>query len=319
MQLQQFSGTRGSRCRHTLLAFYMTTLTGLAASGASAGEPYFEQIIYPEAGVFFTSATGINPRGDIVGQFRTATSRLGFLRSRDGQYAPVGYPGAAATNAWGIDHSGHIVGDYRLSPAGPILGFLYDGSYWQTIDCSSTLGAVHSFAFGVNGNGQIVGEYKLPGVALGQPGRAFLYQDGACVDITPPDAGAGPSVAVAWAINSGGDSAGYYVAAGVTHGWIRRADGSYETVDYPGAILTNIRGINPQGRSAGVFRAASNLPNQGFYRSADGVLVPIGYPLATLTRALGISANGDIVGDYSGSDCPVIRCAFVLWRSGAAD
>lgn len=314
MELKNNPGSCCSERSHWLPATGLSIVAALGAPGAIAGEPYFEQIIYPEAGVFITSATGINARGDVVGQFRTPTETLGFIRGRDGQFAPLAYPGAVATNAWGIDYSGRIVGDYRLSPTGPILGFLYDGSHWLSIDCSSTLGATHSFAFGLNGGGQVVGEYKLPGVPLGQPGRAFLYDNGACVDITPPDAGAGPSVAVAWAINNVGDAAGYYVAGGITHGWIRRADGSYETVDYPGAILTNVRGISPQGRSAGVFRAGPGQPNQGFYRGADGDFVPLGYPLAALTRALGISANGDMVGDYSGSDCPVVRCAWVLRR-----
>ena len=314
MTLKKNSGAARSKRSHRAQAACVSIVAALGASGVIAGEPYFEQIVYPGADVFFTSATGINARGDVVGQFRTPTGTLGFTRGRDGQFAPVAYPGAIATNAWGIDYSGRIVGDYRLSPAGPILGFLYDGSHWQTIDCGATLGATHSFAFGLNGGGQVVGEYKLPGVALGQPGRAFLYDHGACVDITPPDAGAGPSVAVAWAINSVGDTAGYYVAGGVTHGWIRRTDGSYETTDYPGAILTNVRGINPQGRSAGVFRAGPGQPNQGYYRGADGDFVPLGFPLAALTRALGISAGGDIVGDYSGSDCPVVRCAWVLRR-----
>jgi hypothetical protein len=311
------SARRRGRVNATVNCFLAAA--ALSAVSADAGEPYFEQIVFPGADVFFTSATGISDRGDIVGQYRAPGVNRGFLRNRDGHYRTVDHPGAVATNAWGIDASGRIAGDYRLSPNGLILGFVYDHGLWQTIDCSHSLGSVHTFAFGIGGDWQVVGEYKLPGVPLGAPGRAFLYSGGACMDITPPDAGPGPSVAVAWAINSAGDVAGYYVQGGTTHGWIRRTDGSYETLDYPGAILTNVRGINPQERSAGTFRPAPGQPNQGFYRGAGGEFVPLNYPLAALTRALGINAAGGIVGDYGGADCLVIRCAWVLHRGSGGD
>lgn len=106
MQRHDMKGISVSKTRNRVLGTRLSVVAALTATGADAGEPYFEQIIYPEAVVVTASATGINGRGDIVAQVRTANAISGFLRKRDGQYVPVACPGAFATNAWGIDRAG---------------------------------------------------------------------------------------------------------------------------------------------------------------------------------------------------------------------
>jgi hypothetical protein len=63
-----------------------------------------------------TQACGINPRGDIVGEYSVTgvTGRFGFLL-RDGAYTMISYPGATIprTRPWKITPDGqHIVGFY---------------------------------------------------------------------------------------------------------------------------------------------------------------------------------------------------------------
>jgi uncharacterized membrane protein len=308
-----------SRTHH--LSLSRSLIAAIVAGGAVAviatGPPAYESIVYPGPGVTFTSTTGINARGDIVGQYVAMNARHGFKRDRHGAYVSIDYPGAAATSAWGINAAGDVAGDFQL-PGDPIRGFVLRDGAWTVVDCSASLGAVHTFAFGVSASGEVVGEYKLPGVALGSPGRAYHWVSGICSDITPPAAGTGPSVAVAWSLNESGEAGGYYVAAGVTHGWVRDRQGGYTTVDYPGAAFTNLRGISASGDIVGLFRSGSPA-NQAFLLSVDGEFGTLAYPSSTVNRALGISARGDVVGDYRGGDCPIVNCGWVLRRSNAAD
>src|SRR5262245_8656804 len=53
-------------------------------------------------GATLTSAQGINARGDIVGFYANATGTHGYVR-RDGVFTTFNYPGAAYTDARGIN------------------------------------------------------------------------------------------------------------------------------------------------------------------------------------------------------------------------
>ena len=58
---------------------------------------------------------GINPRGDMVGEYSRpgVTQRFGFLL-HSGQYTSISYPGATITRPWKITPDGqHIVGFYN--------------------------------------------------------------------------------------------------------------------------------------------------------------------------------------------------------------
>ena len=67
-------------------------------------------------------------------------------------------------------------------------------------------------------------------------------------------------------------------------------------LDFPGAILTNVQGINAQGETVGFYtdvagRTHGFVQSGGFWRSID-------YPGSTASQALGIGPAGDIVGTY---------------------
>jgi len=292
------------------------TLVGTVAT-ESAGPMVYEQIVFPGPAVTFTSPTGINARGDIVGQYVALNIRHGFALDTHGNYTSIDVPGALSTNAWGINAAGDVAGDFQL-PNAPILGFVLRDGAWTVVDCSTSLGAEQTFAFGVSASGEVVGEYKLPGVPLGSPGRAFHWANGSCTDITPPAAGAGASVAVAWALNEAGDAGGYYRNGGTTYGWVRNRHGEFRTVTYPNSSFTNLRGISASGDAVGLFRLGSPA-NQAFLLSPDGHFSTLGYPGSTVNRALGINARGDAVGDYRGGDCSIANCGWALRRTNSSD
>jgi uncharacterized membrane protein len=82
----------------------------------------FISIAFP--GATFTTAVGVNARGEIVGSYVTGTpaTRHGFLL-KHGAYSSIDVPGATFTNARGINSRGDVVGEYR-DAAGVVHGFL---------------------------------------------------------------------------------------------------------------------------------------------------------------------------------------------------
>ncbi len=83
-------------------------------------------------------------------------------------------------------------------------------------------------------------------------------------------AGQGTKVPSETGINPKGAIAGWYIDSNnVTHGYLRHPDGSFKTIDYPGAVYTNLAAIAPNGTIVGFFQDTSNV-YYGFLRSANG-------------------------------------------------
>lgn len=102
-------------------------------------------------------------------------------------------------------------------------------------------------------------------------------------------------------INDGGDIVGGYNgttldAFTADHGF--KLDGTtFATVDFPGALQTELIGINKKGQIVGTILDTS-LVNHGF-KLVNGVFTQLDYPGAILTVAVGINNAGTIVGTYS--------------------
>lgn len=265
----------------------------VTAEGSQGAEYTLVQIDYP--GATLTAPNGINSRGDIVGRYiGAANARRGFVLDKHGTFASLDYPGGVSTSAVGINAPGDVVGEY--SDGSRNHGFMLRNGGFSAIDFTEGVTVAHStFAFGVNPSGAVVGEYKMLFKPLGDPGHAFLFENGSFTHISPP----GARAAVAWGINASGQSIGYYMdqqVPSVGHGWRRDADGTYEVFDFPGASFTNARAINASGTIVGVYRDASQR-SHGFVLEG-GAFTRIDYAGAVFTRLSGINSRGDIVGDY---------------------
>src|ERR1700751_6088241 len=85
---------------------------------------------------------------------------------------------------------------------------------------------------------------------------------------------------------------------------------TYTTVDFPGAILTNLAGgPNPEGTSVGICQDTSNVFH-GFALTAKGVFTSFDPPGSTFTVANFISPQGVIVGQYL--DSSSVSHGFIL-------
>jgi uncharacterized protein (TIGR03437 family) len=99
---------------------------------------------------------------------------------------------------------------------------------------------------------------------------------------------------------------GYTDANGVSHGFVRSADGTtYRTFDAPGAVpgSTNITAINNVGQITGTFRNADSNSNRNFVSNSDGTsFTPFDLP----DNGPGMSPYGiNDAGDISGMDFAV--------------
>ena len=104
-------------------------------------------------GSTFTFPFGINPQGDVVGNYTGGGVNHGFLL-RDGNFTTIDFPGATGTFARRIDPQGDIVGFYIAGGANH--GFLLRDGKFTTIDVP---GAISTLAFGINPQGDIAGWY----------------------------------------------------------------------------------------------------------------------------------------------------------------
>jgi len=85
------------------------------------------------------------------------------------------------------------------------------------------------------------------------------------------------------------------------------------TIDYPGATLTEVHGINAQGAMAGRYIDVTNVTHA--FTLSRGTFTNIDVPGATESEAWGINNNGDVAGGYF--DPTLNRSRGFLYRNGS--
>lgn len=291
----------------------------VAKAAAQDEEPTFTTIEPPDGNGTITYLFDINNRGDIVGAYNSnynsntpAGHRYGFLRSKDGEFTRIDFPGNVfRTHADGINRRGDIVGWYARV-MGEIHGYLRkkDGEFNQ-IDFP---GATDTRAVGINARGDIVGFYcveNVPSVPCGNivDGRThgFLLSEGKFTTIDVPDA----LGTQAYKINLHGQILGRYRDAGPerrSHLFLL-SEGEVTTIDVPGAFEAGAdganAGLNARGDIVGDY---CDTPTCIFYPLdatvhgfllRDGEFTTIDVPGAIATSAYGTNSRGDIVGAFN--------------------
>ena len=214
----------------------------------------------------------INNLGAIVGSEDYLYGTQGFLRSPNGVFTNIAYPGSDVTFAFGINDQGEIVGQYQTSTG--ILGFT-----WINGNITSfSRGAI----LGINNLGQMVGIDDVLG-------NSFLLTNGTFQNIAVP----GGTGTVASSINDHGDIAGFfdnYTAPGpAEQGFVLTSSG-YQSLIYPGAAQTEIDSINNQGDLIG----RDILPDESGQLGAVGYFeaIPVPEPATALLIATALLAFG---------------------------
>lgn len=242
-------------------------------------------------GATFTTAQGINARGDVVGWYVDSLGTHGYLL-RDRGLTKIDYPGAVYTDARGVNARGDIVGAYRMAgePAVNFHGYLLTKhGEFVAVDFP---GHINTILQRITSTGLMLGcrhdtdtMGTMRGVMINGRDQSEVAEIGAFASMnngSTPDGGL--VVGLFTDMETGRGRA--YLLYGDT----------FIPFDVPGSIFTAGWDVNASGEAVGVYRDAGNKFH-GFLWSGLR-FSSIDYPTATATRAFGINSQGDIVGAY---------------------
>jgi hypothetical protein len=201
-----------------------------------------------------TGVGGINNLGQIAGNAGTS---LGFIRNPDGSFVTFAAPGAVL----GINNAGDVVGYISAQGNSVVTGYLRapDGTITPINDPSGS----RTVAQGINDLGQIVGNFN-------SQTQGFLRNtDGSFSNFTVPSAHVQTA---AQAINNLGDVGGFFDIVS-NQGFVRFADGTFETVDDPLGSITEVLGMNDLEDLAGYYFDPSGVEH-GFLATPEPDPVP---------------------------------------------
>ncbi len=268
----------------------------LLERGSARSETAFDFTAIDVPNAVFTSATGINARGEIVGGYVDASLRSHGYILRDGAFTTIDYSDAAGTvvkgtDAKGIGPSGEIVGTYTVvgEPGVNVHGYLLtkQGEFVAV----NYPGHTNTIAQRILPDGTILGcrhddntMGSMKGVVITRSGSEEIGQFASMNNGATPD----HRQIVGLYINMAGRQQGFLID-----------DGVFKPLflgDIPTAAAWD---MNPAGEIVGVYRNSAGL--HGFVLR-DEVYVAIDFPGALATRAFGINARGDVVGTYVATD-----------------
>ncbi|GEM_PF-571664 len=199
-------------------------------------------------------------------------------------FTSIDYPGATNTAAFGVNDSGHTVGQYK-DAEGNIHAFFHDGTSFTALDYPGAAGTV---AFDLNNSDGVVGYYEDAEGNI----HALFYDGTTFTSFDYP----GAAMTFASGVNDSNGVVGWYEdTEGNSHGFLYNGT-AFITLDYPGGYNTEVVGVNNWGQIVGCYEdAAGDL--HGFY--SDGTtFVTLDYPGGYNTEVIGINDSGEIVGCY---------------------
>src|SRR6267378_3686237 len=229
----------------------------------------------PAAAHMETRALGINSANFTSGFFDDPTgNEHSFVRAPNAQFHNFDFPFADFTDAFKLNDSGTLVGQYATNFPGH--GFVLSGA--MTLSGAPSPCQFLSFDYpdsqntgtrDINNAGQITGLYRV----RGNPARhGFL--------------------ATQTVAGNSGQTTPCQEAASVT----TRHGTSFQSFDFPGSTNTQATAITPSGEIVGRY-FTSNGSQHGFVLR-DGAFSAVDIPGATSTDVAWVNASGAIVGGY---------------------
>jgi len=294
---------RPSVCANAITACFLTVAAVAPSPAQTAQAPAgtFMSFDVPGSGAF---PLDTNAGGDIVGRFAGGGQTHGFLRSADGTFTTIDYPGALFTVASGINSEGAIAGWYAMANVpGPLTerhGFLLRDGVFIAVDPP---GSVFTNPLGVNSEGDVVGRFCIA-LPCGRSGSGnyygFRWRDGETVTIDAPNA----RETNAWKSSANGEVVGGFRETGGPNRLFLLQGDLFTLFDLPGALPVTQEngGINARGDIVGTYCVVAPCelasPGTHGFLLRRGELTTIDFPGAMATNANGINASGDITGNY---------------------
>jgi hypothetical protein len=157
-------------------------------------------------------------------------------------FTTLDFPGAFSTEAFGVNETGDIVGNYRDGAGNH--GFVLSGGAFTSIDAP---GAFSTRAMSIDQSGDVFGAFDD---SVGEH-RFLLSTDGIFTTIDDPDGAQGSRAS---ATDTSGAIVGDFTdAEGASHGVVLKPNGTFATIDVPGAIDTLLHGIDASDEVVGSY------------------------------------------------------------------
>lgn len=268
-----------------------TPLCTLSEATEPTVDYIFETIEVP--GVEYLELNATNDLGHYAGSIYDpdGVNEVAFTLI-DGVLTTYDFPGAEATSFFALSNTGIAVGGYHdfdhvriygslILEDGELRSYDFPGADWTAI-------------YGVSESGLLIGEVSdsdADGYSRGFVGDELFDVPGAI--ITHADD-----------MNAAGIVVGSYVDVDdVYHGYIRQADGSFITFDYPGTlsnlVYLHAYAINDAGIIVFGAEERSVLGLERTYiRMPDGTIKELKFPNSLSTHGRDINNAGQVVGHY---------------------
>ncbi len=208
-------------------------------------------------------------------------------------FTPLNVP--AGSEAYGLNDARTIVGGAEFSTS----GFTGTPGNYSTFDYQPkghyTNDQDWDVATGINNSGQMVGFSGVSDYAITNP-DSWVFGPGGFSNFVVPHS----QSTFANAISDDGQIVGYYVDKtrnGGMHGFLD-AGGAFTTLDQPGAIDTDLLGINDSGQIVGRSSLGGFLYTPGT-NGNPGTFTPITTPSGGAAYVTAINNNGQMVGYFS--------------------
>jgi hypothetical protein len=189
----------------------------------------------------------------------------------------------------GINEEGRIIGSFD-DQNGMTFGFVLkkDGSF-VLFDA----GSIRTFFNAINSKGQIVGTTLVSDVNDAEFAGFLLQPYGTIIGLTIGQQDAHPVD-----INGAGVIVGDYQDTNwKTHGFVRKSNGTFASIDVIGSISTTPVAVNQVGQIVGAYW--DGRQNHGFLRQPNGTITSFDPSGSIRTAPSAINRAGQIVGCYA--------------------
>ncbi len=244
-------------------------------------------------GARWTFLADINDAGAMVGAYTDQEGATHGFVLNDGQPTVLDYPGAIATQPFGINNNGDIVGYATFSDPN---GVQQERAFrWnQGVFSSVATPGLRSGAFDINDAGVIVGFYEA-----GQQFAGFITRPGQPSQGVPfPGLGGYFS-----SVSNAEVAVGGYTDEAFMPGSVRYANGVMSVIDLTATGISDcavpsVSAISNTGSYSGL--CLNNAPDGSYHAFAviGGRFERVAYPGAFATGPGGINASGTVVGSY---------------------